>query len=290
MHILENDVLTVEIADKGAELCRVWDKEAGCERIWSADPSVWNRHAPILFPFVGKVNGGKYRLDGREYEMKTQHGFARDLGFVCVEEGRNLVRHILSASDASRKIYPFDFKLEVRHRLDENNPRLLHIDWTVSNQGAETMYYAIGGHPGFLPPEGVKKENCYLGFPGARELKYISVDPAGFAVPDALYRVEPENSLVPYGSTLPDTWIFEDHQVSEVQIVRPDKTPYVTVSCGEFPILAVWANAAGPFICLEPWCGRTDNEGFTGEISEKASEQQLAPGMNRQISWSILFH
>lgn len=290
MCILENEALFVEIADKGAELCRVYDKEAGIERIWNADPSVWNRHAPLLFPFVGKVNGGKYRLNGREYEMKTQHGFARDLEFVCVEESRNSVSYILTASDATLAIYPFEFQLKVRHYLDGNDPRLLHIEWTVSNTGTDTMYYSIGGHPAFLPPEGMKKEDCFLGFPGRKELQYISVDPAGFAVPDVLHRLEPENFLVPYGSSLPNTWIFEGHQVSKVQIVRPDKTPFVTVCCEEFPILAVWSNAAGPFICLEPWFGRTDNEGFAGEISEKAFEQQLGPGMSRRITWSILFH
>ena len=67
MHILENEVLRLEIADKGAELSRVRDKELGCERLWSADPAVWNRHAPILFPFVGKVVDGQYRLKGRVY-------------------------------------------------------------------------------------------------------------------------------------------------------------------------------------------------------------------------------
>ena len=40
MHILENESLTLAVADKGAELCRVWDKEAGCERLWSADPAI----------------------------------------------------------------------------------------------------------------------------------------------------------------------------------------------------------------------------------------------------------
>ena len=49
MHILENEALTLAIADKGAELSRVWDREADCERLWGADPTVWNRHAPILF-------------------------------------------------------------------------------------------------------------------------------------------------------------------------------------------------------------------------------------------------
>ena len=84
MHILENEAIRLEIADKGAELSRVWDKENHCHRLWSADPAVWNRHAPILFPFVGKVVNGKYRFAGREYETKTQHGFARDLDFCAV--------------------------------------------------------------------------------------------------------------------------------------------------------------------------------------------------------------
>ena len=104
MHILENEVLKVEIADKGAELCRVLDQELSCDRIWSADPSVWNRHAPILFPFVGKVIDGKYRINGREYEMKTQHGFARDLDFTCVEENAHSVCHELCSSEATKAV------------------------------------------------------------------------------------------------------------------------------------------------------------------------------------------
>lgn len=125
MHILENEAIRLEIADKGAELSRVWDKENHCQRLWSADPAVWNRHAPILFPFVGKVVNGKYRFAGREYEMKTQHGFARDLDFACLEEDGRCLTQSLSASAATRAVYPFGFYLLVRHRLDEENPRLL---------------------------------------------------------------------------------------------------------------------------------------------------------------------
>ena len=290
MHILENEALCLAVADHGAELSRVWDKETGCERLWSADPAVWNRHAPILFPFVGKVIGGKYRLDGREYEMKTQHGFARDRDFTCVQETADSVTHVLRDTEETRRIYPFAFALTVRHRLDKENPRLLHVEWEVCNTGEETMYFAIGGHPGFLPPAGVKKEECFLGFPGRERLHYISADPAGFALPDAPHDLGLQDTLVPYGDSLPETWIFEDHQVPAVQIVRPDGTPWVTLHCEAFPILAVWANAAGPFICLEPWCGRTDDAGYTGEISGKVCEESLAPGAKKSISYAIEFH
>ena len=290
MHILENEVLSLAFADKGAELSRVWDKELGCERLWSADPAVWNRHAPILFPFVGKVLDGKYRLEGREYEMKTQHGFARDLDFVCTEETDGRVAQVLTSTGETLRRYPFDFRLLVRHRLDSRNPRLLHVDWEVTNTGDRTMFYVIGGHPGFLPPEGVKKEELLLGFPGNQTLRYISADPAGFAVPGTIRELALREGLTPYGATLPETWIFEDRQVPAVQLVRPDNTPWVTLRCEDFPILAVWAKAEGPFVCLEPWCGRTDDEGFTGEISEKVCEQRLEPGETKAISYSIEFH
>ena len=290
MRILENEELRLEIADKGAELCRVWDKETACERLWHADPAIWNRHSPILFPFVGKVIDGKYRLNGREYEMKTQHGFARDMNFVCVEETDSSVSHLLCSTEETKKIYPFDFHLQIRHRLDKEMQRLLHIEWEVTNTGTETMYYSIGGHPGFMPPKEIDKEDCFLGFPGKEKLHYISADSAGFVIPDTVYELTLENNLAPVDESLPNTWIFENNQVHAVQLARPDKTPWITLHCEEFPILAVWANAAGPFICLEPWCGRTDDEGFTGELSEKICEESLVPGETKKISYSIEFH
>ena len=164
-HVLENEALKLLIDDTGAELCSVLDRESGSERIWTADPAIWNRHAPILFPFVGKVTDGKYRIEGREYPMRTQHGFARDMDFLCVEEDASSVTHRLASTPGLREIYPYSFCLTVRHSLDPANPRLLHITWDVENQGEDLMYYAIGGHPGFLMPDGVRKEDCRLVFP-----------------------------------------------------------------------------------------------------------------------------
>ena len=285
-HILENEYLRVTIADAGAELISVWDKTAGQERIWTGEPSVWNRHAPILFPFVGKVKDGKYRIGCKEYAMKTQHGFARDKVFTCVEKTCVSVTHRLCSAEDTLAIYPYAFQLTVCHKL---HGKQLTIEWSVENLSSETMFFSIGGHPGFMVPEGLCKEDCLIAFPGKTELQYVSVNAAGFVIPPAK-ALPLKDGLACWQADIPDTWIFEDHQVDCVGIAHPDGTPYVTLHCDNFPMLAVWANPNGPFICLEPWFGRADNENFTGTIDQKKDVQSLCAGMKRDIAYSIEFH
>lgn len=291
VHILENDYLKVSIADVGAELSSVFDKETNRERLWNGDPAVWNRHAPILFPFVGRVIGGVYRIGNREYTMKTQHGFARDMEFDCVEITGTSVTHRLLPTDATREIYPFEFELLVKHSLDIENPRLLRIDWEVKNNGGELMYYSIGGHPGFMIPEEERKEDYYIEFPGRDDLKYISVNPEnGFAAPDKVFKLETENGFIKFNDTIPDTWIFDYQNIETIRIARPDKTPCITMKCGQFPFLAVWAKKTGPFICLEPWMGRTDDDGFCGTLEEKTGMEKLEADSVNKISYTVEFH
>ena len=67
MRTMENENLRVQISDHGAELSSIYDKAADREAVWIGDPAFWNRHAPVLFPFVGKVNGGFYTHKGVKY-------------------------------------------------------------------------------------------------------------------------------------------------------------------------------------------------------------------------------
>ena len=288
-HVLENDSLRITVSDAGAELASVVDKATGKERLWTADPSVWNRHAPILFPFVGKLMDGKYRIGGKEYEMKTQHGFARDMEFTCASEGDGKIIHCLESSASTKKNYPYDFRLTVCHSICPENPRELCISWTIENTGSDLMYYSIGGHPGFLVPEGTDKKDCFIMFPGKEELTYINASGKGFAMTDKKHVLKVENGLAAYQEDVPDTWIFEDHQVEKVGIAAPDGTPWVMMDCHEFPMLAVWANPNGPFICLEPWFGRTDDEGFAGTLEEKTGIERLGSGEKKEISYTVTF-
>ena len=81
---LENACLCVEIAEKGAELTRIFNKKTGAEILWNGNPEFWNRHSPILFPNVGKTHGNTVLIKGTQYPT-SQHGFARDSQFRCVK-------------------------------------------------------------------------------------------------------------------------------------------------------------------------------------------------------------
>lgn len=293
MHILENDQIKVSVADHGAELSSVYDKVSGLERLWDANPEVWNRHAPILFPFVGKVTNGVYRIGEKEYSMKTQHGFARDMEFSCEEETDTFVTHRLVATEGTKEIYPFDFEVLVTHRLDDKNPRLLHIEWEVRNNGDTLMYYSIGGHPAFTLPvkESAEREEYYLKFTGSDSLTYIGVNPEnGLAAVDSAKELKMEDGYVKFFGDIYDTLIFDYQKIDTVSIAKPDKTPYVTMDCSQFPFLGIWTKTTGNFICLEPWIGRVDNDGFKGTLEEKVGMEKLEPGASRKVSHTVEFH
>lgn len=293
IHVLENEFLKVSVADAGAELSSVIDKESGLERIHDANPEVWNRHAPILFPFVGKVVGGVYRIGDKEYSMKTQHGFARDMEFEFVEKGEDFVTHRLLPTEDTRKSYPFEFELLVTHAFDKENPRLLRVTWEVKNHGDDTMYYFIGGHPGFTTVETdpLAKEEYYLEFVGCDSIEYFGINmETTFATPKETKTAALDNGFLKFNDDVYITLLFDNQKFDKVRICRPDKTPYVTMECGGFTSYGIWAKKNGNFICLEPWAGRTDDHGFTGSIDEKIGVNILKAGESGTIQHSIEFH
>ena len=74
---MENDVLSVEIAEHGAELTKLYNKKTGTDLLWDAEPKFWKRHSPVLFPNVGKTYKNTVKINGTHYPT-SQHGFARD--------------------------------------------------------------------------------------------------------------------------------------------------------------------------------------------------------------------
>ena len=117
--LLENAVFTAEIESFGAELKSLVRKEGNMEYMWEADPAFWGKTSPILFPFIGKLEGGKYQYNDTEFVM-DKHGFARDMDFTVLKQEADQVVFTIKSNENTLQKYPFTFALEVEYQLTEN--------------------------------------------------------------------------------------------------------------------------------------------------------------------------
>lgn len=281
---LENEKLLVTVNRHGGELSRIYDKEKGRDMLWEGDASVWGRHAPVLFPFVGKSFEGTYRHEGKEYPI-TAHGFARDMDFEPVLCDMDECWYRLKSSGETLKVYPFPFELEVGHRLSGAE---LEVIWRVKNCGFEDMPFMIGGHPAFRVPQGKTIYDYTLVLNGGRdcpeEYHYQSPNENGYVEEARQGTLKTEQGRVPVERGMFDavlTYIFDGGKVESAGLLL-DGEPYVTVECKGFPYVGVWTvEKTHPFVCLEPWFGRCDAQGYKGELKDREGIVALGP----QESW-----
>lgn len=275
---LDNGVLEINVASKGAELISIKD-ETGKEYLWQGDEKYWGRQSPILFPFVGRLKNQEYTYEGKKYPM-MQHGFARDMEFSVIEEKADEIWFEIKDDEETYKLYPFHFSLKIGYRLVENRIEVL---WKVENIDTKTMYFNIGAHPGFFCPiDGEKDKVGYaLEFNSKGNPKYYGADYDTGLRFSKLHELKLENgrSIITKEYFDETTYIFEDNQISEVSLVKPSGEKYVTVRF-DMPILAVWSKerADAPFVCLEPWCGRCDRMDFNGNLEDREYNTVLEAG------------
>jgi len=272
MKTISNKFLTVGVKTQGAELCSLQGAD-GFEYLWQADPSVWNRHAPVLFPIVGKLRDGRYELDGKIYEM-TPHGFARDMDFALIEQsGSSLVYQLLPTAE-TRARYPFEFELRIIYRLTGN---CLSIEYAVRNTGSAVMPFSIGAHPAFTLPGPV--DECYLEFEKAETLNTRLLGSKGL-ISEKTAPVLNSANILPLTKTLfdRDALIFMDAQSDKITLGAKNSPRRLTVEFPGFPQLGIWAKPGAPFVCIEPWYGYADPEQPYGDILHKPGIQLLAAG------------
>lgn len=291
---LENEKLLITVDRHGAELTRIYDKKAGRELLWGADPAVWNRHAPVLFPFVGKNFEGKYTHEGKEHGI-TPHGFARDMEFEPLLCDMDECWFRLKDTPDTYGVYPFHFELEIGHRL---TGRTIEVMWRVKNPDSGELLFMIGGHPAFQVPEGKTIYDYTLVFNKEgkeagnhqEELHYLAPNDQGYQVEEKTGSLKLKDGQVPVTKGFFDqvlTYMFDGAQISSVGLLV-DETPYVTIDCGDFPYLGVWTiEATHPFVCLEPWYGLCAPDGYKGELKDRPGIQKLEAWGTWEKSYSI---
>lgn len=284
---LSNQEISIKVDSHGAELKSLKKLSTGQEYMWKGDPEFWGRTSPVLFPFVGGVYEKQYRVEGKGYPM-NQHGFARDMEFTLLEKSGLEIWFKLESSEETLAKYPYAFVLKLGYRLCGSS---VEVCWQVENPAEETMYFAIGGHPAFnCPPEEGKQQTDYvLKFDEKEQLISTVLTGTGMASGKRVaYTLT--DGVLPVTEHLfdDDALVIEEHQAHTAALCYGDGTPYLTVRM-EAPLFGIWSppKKNAPFICIEPWYGRCDSDGYTGELKDRKWENALDGGKCWKAAYTI---
>jgi galactose mutarotase-like enzyme len=287
VHTLRNSDFEVKVKAKGAELCSFRRLSDNTEYIWQGDAKIWNRHAPILFPIVGRLPEHKYLLDGKPYHL-PQHGFARDMIFEPIETAENNLALELRWSDISLAHYPFHFRLLVSYNLDGNN---LAVDYKVMNLDEKEMPFSVGAHPGFKVPlsETLKFSDYFLEFDEPQTLERHLLH-------DGLLNNQTE-TVIENDKKLPlkrdlfekDAIVLKQNQIKKVCLKSGADSRQVEMEFQGFPYLGIWSpkQENANLVCIEPWHGVASKTGEPEEISQKEGIRILPPGQKFECSYRI---
>jgi galactose mutarotase-like enzyme len=263
---IANDALSAEINPFGAELHSLRDAD-GRDLLWDGEPAIWNGRAPILFPIVGAVAGGVIRVDGREYPM-AKHGFARRKTWQIVGQTADTATFRLVPDDETRAAYPFDFRLDLRFAIQGTS---LSMTATLSNPGDIVLPASFGFHPALRwpLPGGAARDTHHLVFAEAEPAPIRRIDK------DGLLRPAPEPSPVEGRDLIVRDALFEDDAMifdtlasRSLRFGAPGGM-VLDVAFPDMPLLGIWTKPGAPYLCIEPWQGVADPEGFSGEFRDK---------------------
>lgn len=283
---LDNGILNIAVSELGAELVSI-EKE-GHQYLWNADADYWGRHAPILFPIVGKLHEGVCHFGEQECHMK-QHGFARDSRFAPT--GNHGEMKLIEKP--SKELYPFDFDLLVRYVLEGSQIKII---WSVVNRGKETMWFQIGAHPGFMLPQ-YHADDPIHGYLRLLDARGQAIRPVQHSTLEEGLRkplpspIPMQDSIIPITNDTfaHDALLIEEKQVTAVELLDKNQHAILRVDCPQAEAFGLWAPAkAGcPFVCLEPWCGIADAIGFSGDFSQRKYAHPLEPNATYCFTYTI---
>ena len=287
IYTLKNSEMEVQVSSKGGELVSLRDTEQ-TEYIWIGDAAYWKRHAPQLFPCIGRLTNNQYSMDGALHEM-GQHGFLRDYELTKVEESETSL-HLQLQSDAStRQLYDREWIVDIFYTLCG---KTLSVKFQVRNCDTRTMRFGYGIHPGFNVPlnPALRFEDYRLDFHEASIPKQMELTER-YTISGGMhdYALE-EGRYLPLQHSLfdHDAIILKDMPHTVTLGSQKDEKK-VTVAFPDMPYLGIWhaPKTDAPFVCIEPWSSLPSTDGVIDEFETKPDFTTVEPEQTYTNRWSI---
>lgn len=285
-YTIQTETIRVTVDAHGAELQSLYNKLTNTEYMWSGDEQFWGKRSPVLFPIVGTLKNNTYFFKGSSFNL-PRHGFARDKNFILKSQTSNSLLFTLNSDDSTLAVYPFPFQLSILYII---NSASLSVTYIVHNTGDGTMYFSVGGHPGFKVPQFLHEsyEDYALVFNKKGNVGRWPITPEG------LIAAEPVPFLNNTGTIhlkkdlfQKDAIVFKHMALESVKLLSLKSGKGIRFNFGGFPYLGIWAAKNANFICIEPWCGIADSEHSDQLLENKEGINRLDPGSLWQRTWSV---
>ena len=282
-YIIENEFLKVTVTTWGAQVKSVIRKEDGVEHMWQADKSVWGYHAPILFPYTGKLKDGKMIAKGQTFENATQHGFARTTEHEFVYQNKDTLVLQITDTPETLAVWPYRFRLMSAFTIEGD---VLHHTLTVENRDEVEMPFGIGYHPAFTIPFDDKHTytDYEFRFNKVESPICLSTAPRGL-ISGETYFLNTNLNTIPLSTELfaSDSHCMIGLQSDTLGIYEKDSSRAVVCSIKSFPYCLIWSKPCEPkFLCIEPWNSLPSREDGGYEWDSKPAAAILQP----EESWS----
>ncbi len=285
--VLENAQLKIKVRSLGGELIALTEKADGTEYLWNGDPSWWKYSSPVLFPVIGKLKNGTYRVNGHEYKLPS-HGIGRISEFEQTALSKDSVTFTLKYDAESLKVYPFKFALDIGYTL---SGRSVTVTWQVHNLDDKPIFFSIGAHPALRCPivPGEQFSDCYLDFHGHETCDSMETDAEVLFLHSKFKDLDSDRMELSYDLFKNGVHVFDDLKTGVITLRSKKSAKAISLAAPAYPWMGIWSPEKGgaPFVCVEPWYGHADYADFVGEFPEKEGVIRLETGKTFKTGYTL---
>jgi galactose mutarotase-like enzyme len=282
---IKNQHICISVNSLGAEISSLQTVNDD-EYLWQGDPAIWKGQAPNLFPFIGKINNGRYQFEGKKYSI-SKHGFAKTSEFKLINQSDINLTYRLSDSPETLECYPFKFDLDISFTLDGKE---LIVTYKVANNSSTIMPFSLGAHPAFALnwTQGDSITDYYIEFDEIETCPYQQFNGKGLGRIKHPSLVNTSILNITKSMFEIDATIYQGLKSEAVTLRSNTSEKSVRVQFPGFTYLGLWSKPGAAYVCIEPWYGTDDYEDFNGELIKKDGVEIIDVGKYFSGQYSIL--
>ena len=225
-------------------------------------------------------------MDGQEYEMPI-HGFAPQSRFHLIHKSEDSMTFELRSSEETLRMYPRNFAFRVVYALSEST---LSVRYEIENCDQKTMYFGLGGHPGFNVPleQGLCFEDYVLRFERPCTPVRLGFSEDCFVNgKDVPFGLEDDRTLPLSHKLFDDDAIILKNMCREITL--KSSKHFIRVSYPQMAYLGLWhwPKTDAPYVCIEPWTSLPARQNVVEDFGCKSDLLHLLPGKTYENIWTI---